>query len=134
MSEANKAVVMKMYDAINAHDIAAMGAVVDDGFVDHEPMGSDPTKAGTMAFFEAMLVAFPDFKMETTHVVAEGDLVSIFVTVTGTQRGEFMGIPASNKAVSVGVADLMRLKDGKVVEHWGLTDMLSMMQQLGVAP
>jgi steroid delta-isomerase-like uncharacterized protein len=134
MSEANKAVVMGMYEAINARNLAAMGALVDDSFVEHEDNGTAPTKAGVMAFFETVLAAFPDFKMVPQHMIAEGDLVGTFVTVTGTQRGEFIGIPATNKSASVGVADFMRVKDGKVTEHWGVTDMLSMMQQLGVAP
>lgn len=133
MSEENKAVVRGMYEAINARNLAAMADLVDDSFVEHESNGSDPSKAGVIAFFESVLGAFPDFKMVPQHLIAEGDLVGTFVTVTGTHQGEFMGIPATNKSASVGVADFMRVKDGKVTEHWGVTDMMSMMQQLGVA-
>jgi steroid delta-isomerase-like uncharacterized protein len=134
MSEANKTVVLGMYEALNAHNLAAMAELVDDSFVEHEDNGTPPTKAGVVAFFETVLAAFPDFQMVPQQVIAEGDLVSVLVTATGTQRGEFMGIPAGNKTASVSVADFMKVKNGKVTEHWGVTDMLSMMQQLGVAP
>lgn len=134
MSEANKAVVMGMYEAINARNLAAMADLVDDSFVEHEANPTGPTKAGVLAFFEGVLAAFPDFKMVPQHMIAEGDMVATYVTASGTQQGEFAGVPPTNKSASVGVADFMRVKDGKVVEHWGITDMMSMLQQLGVIP
>jgi predicted ester cyclase len=66
-------------------------------------------------------------------MVAESDLVAAFVTATGTHRGEFLGIPATNKSISVSVSDLMRVQNGKLTEHWGVTDMASLMQQLGAS-
>ena len=134
MSEANKAVVKRLYEEINAGNLAAFDTLVDDSFVEHEDNGTPPTKAGVKAFFEIVLAAFPDFRMSPEHLVAESDLVSVFLTVTGTQRGEFMGIPATNKSVSVNVSDLMRVQNGKITEHWGITDMAALMQQLGVGP
>jgi predicted ester cyclase len=79
-----------------------------------------------------LLGAFPDLHMSTTHSISEGDLVAVFVTATGTHRGEFMGIPATGKAVSINMTDWMRVQNGKVTEHWGVMDMAGMMQQLGV--
>jgi steroid delta-isomerase-like uncharacterized protein len=134
VSEANKALVRRLYEEINARNLNAFDTLVDDGFVDHEDNGSSPNKAGTKAFFEMVLAAFPDFKMTPEHLIAESDLVSVFLTATGTHRGEFLGIPATNKPVSVKVFDLMRVQNDKITEHWGITDNASLLQQLGVGP
>jgi predicted ester cyclase len=77
---------------------------------------------------------FPDFKATIDDMIAEGDKGVIRQTWSGTQRGEFMGIPPTGKRVSFGVIDIIRIAGGKVVEHWGQMDTMSMMQQLGAIP
>ena len=68
-------------------------------------------------------------------MVAEGDMVSAFTSVQGTHRGEFMGIPATNKSFTVNNADTCRFtSDGLICEHWGIVDIAAMMRQLGVGP
>ena len=78
--------------------------------------------------------SFPDLKVSINQIVAEGDLVSAAMTTEGTQTGVFMGIPASDKKISITEMHMVRVADGKVVEHWGVTDAMGMMQQLGVMP
>ena len=80
------------------------------------------------------LKAFPDFKATIKHLMAEDDKVVLHMTWTGTQKGEFMGIPPTGKSVSIGVFDIVRVAGGKLVEHWGQMDNMGMMQQLGVVP
>jgi predicted ester cyclase len=78
--------------------------------------------------------AFPDLRMVREDVVASGDKVVARVRATGTHKGELMGMPATGKSVDVQLIDIMRFDDdGLVAEHWGVVDMLAMMQQLGVA-
>jgi predicted ester cyclase len=72
--------------------------------------------------------------MEPTQFVSEGDLVVAWVRMKGTQTAEFMGIPASGKELDLELVDMVRVRDGKIVEHWGVSDSLAMMQQLGAAP
>ena len=80
-------------------------------------------------------VAFPDLRMDPEDVLASGDKVVARVRATGTHEGEFMGMPATGKSVDVQLIDIMRFsEDGLVREHWGVVDMLAMMQQLGVVP
>ena len=67
-------------------------------------------------------------------MVAEGDKVATRKTFHGTHQGEFMGIPPTGQQVSIGLIDIVRIVDGKVVEHWSIGDNLGMMQQLGVIP
>ena len=78
--------------------------------------------------------AFPDLRMEAEDVLASGNKVVARVRATGTHEGELMGMPATGKSVDVQLIDIMRFDDnGLVAEHWGVVDMLAMMQQLGVA-
>lgn len=81
------------------------------------------------------IAAFPDLRMDPQDVLPSGDKVVARVRATGTNRGEFMGMPATGKSVDVELIDIMRLGgDGLVHEHWGVFDALLMMQQLGFAP
>jgi len=78
--------------------------------------------------------AFPDLKVTVNQLVAERDLVVGHMTTEGTQAGELMGIPASGKKISITEMHMVRIANGKAVEHWGLANAMAMMQQLGVIP
>ena len=79
-----------------------------------------------------LLVAFPDFKHEINNMIARGDRVVARVTLTGTHEGEYMGIsPTGNKINYTGMLE-GRFSEGKLVELWGVGDMLTLMQQLGM--
>jgi predicted ester cyclase len=81
---------------------------------------------------ETFLRAFPDIRSRVDFMVADGDLVVGHHTTTGTQAEEFLGIPATGKSFRVDEIHIVRIVDGKAVEHWGLADDLNMLQQLGV--
>ena len=73
--------------------------------------------------------------MDVEDVIAEGDKTVARITTTGTHRGDFMGIPPTGSTVEMQLIDIMRFDGaGQVCEHWGVADMLSLMQQLGVVP
>jgi predicted ester cyclase len=78
--------------------------------------------------------AFPDLHSTVDLLIAEGDIVVGRHATTGTHRGEFMGIPATNKQVSISEIHIVRIANGKAVEHWGNQDDMGMMQQLGLIP
>jgi steroid delta-isomerase-like uncharacterized protein len=78
--------------------------------------------------------AFPDSYFTVEDMIAEGDKVATRKTFHGTHEGEFMGIPPSGRSVSMGLIDVVRIDDGRVVEHWSVGDSLGLMQQLGVIP
>ena len=136
MTMDHAATVRRIYDLINAGDVEGFGRLMADDFVDHEELpGLAPTKDGVLAFFRMQLAAFPDMRMEVQDIVASGDKVVARVRYTGTNRGEFMGAPASGKGVDVQLVDIFRFgDDGLGHEHWGVMDQLTMMQQLGLAP
>jgi len=126
------------YERINKGDIAGFGNLVADDFVEHQGAGGPglpPTKEGTLEFFRTLLTAFPDWRMTVEDLIAGGDKTVARVTATGTHKGEFMGVPPTGRHVDVQLIDIMRFDGaGLVCEHWGVADMLSLMQQLGVVP
>jgi steroid delta-isomerase-like uncharacterized protein len=135
MSEDYKALARRFYDGVNAGDLSVVDELVADDFVDHEEFPGIPTdKEGVRQFFVMFRAAFPDMHMEAHETLADGDLVSVRFVFTGTQQGEFMGIPATGKRVEVEGFDMVRLRDGQVTEHWGVMDAMALMQQLGAIP
>ena len=124
------------YERISAGDIAGFGELVADDFIEHEGgPGLPPTKEGTLEFFRILLAAFPDMRMDVEDLIASEDKTVARVKVTATHQGEFMGVPPTNARVEIQLIDIMRFDDaGLVCEHWGVADMLSLMQQLGVVP
>jgi steroid delta-isomerase-like uncharacterized protein len=80
------------------------------------------------------LEAIPDFKVGIEAAIAEGDLVVLRQTLSGTQQGEFMGLPASGKQFSAKAVYILRIAGGKITDLWGLNDTLGIMQQLGAIP
>jgi predicted ester cyclase len=130
------ATMRSTYERINKGDIAGFGDLVADDFTEHQGgPGLPPTKKGTLEFFRILLAAFPDMRMTVEDLIAGGDKTVARVNVTGTHKGEFMGVPPTSTRVDVQLIDIMRFDGaGLVCEHWGVADMLSLMQQLGVVP
>ena len=126
--------IRRLYDLINAGDIDGFGRQVADDFVErNEVPGIPPTKAGVVQYFQMLLAAFPDFRMDVEDVIASSDKAVARVRVTGTHKGEFMGIPATDKSAAVNLIDITRFgDDGLAHEHWGVVDQLALLQQLGV--
>jgi steroid delta-isomerase-like uncharacterized protein len=126
----------RFYDRINSGDLDTVIELLADDFVDHEELpGFVPGREGVRQLFTMFQTAFPNMRWEAEDVFAAGDKVAARIRVTGTNEGELMDMPASGRSISVQVIDIIRFgDDGLAHEHWGVFDMMSMMQQLGVAP
>jgi steroid delta-isomerase-like uncharacterized protein len=126
----------RFYDLINAGDVDRFIDLLADDFVEHEEMPGMPTgREGTRQLFKMLAAGFPDMNWDPQDILVDGDKAVSRVQFTGTNAGEFMGMPATGKSVSVQVIDIVRFgEDGLAREHWGVFDMMGMMQQLGVAP
>ncbi len=131
----NTAVVIRFLEEINAGNLGVIDTLIAPDFVDRdvEP-GMDPGIEGTRQFFTMMREAFPDVRFTPTLVMADGDLVAMRLTVTGTNTGSMMGMPPTGASVSVPTIDILRIRDGQMVEHWGVADELSLLRQLDVIP
>src|SRR5450432_3599704 len=132
----HSALMRRTYDLINAGDIEGFGELLADDFVEHEVTpGLAPTKDGVKQFFTMYLAAFPDLRFSADDILASGDKVVGRVTITGTNTGDFMGMPATGKSVNIQAIDIIRFGDDRLEhEHWGVVDVMAMMQQLGVVP
>jgi predicted ester cyclase len=78
--------------------------------------------------------AFPDYSMRATHMVEEGDLLAARFEARGTQNGEFAGAAPTGRSFTVYGFDLLRVSNGRALEHWGSFDAAGMCQQLGIDP
>jgi steroid delta-isomerase-like uncharacterized protein len=132
----NSITMRRAYERINDGDLDGFATLLADDFVEHEETpGFPPTKQGVLEFFRAYRAAFPDLHMTPEDVLASGDKTVARVRATGTHRGDLMGIPPTGKHVDVQLIDIMQFDEtGSVREHWGVVDMMAMMQQLGMAP
>lgn len=136
-AEENKDFVRKwlaLWETGNVADVE-FGDLVTDDFVRHDPNvpevhGPEGEKGLALMF----LSAFPDLRFTIDHLIAEGDLVQARGIALGTHRGEFMGIPPTNRQVTVTISELYRLAGGKIAEQWVVMDTLGMLQQLGAIP
>ncbi|HRV96364.1 MAG TPA: ester cyclase [Anaerolineae bacterium] len=132
----NKAIVIRFNkEVIEQGNVETFNALVAEDFINHSaPPGAPKGPEGMIYFFTRILrPAFSDLKAEIYDQVAEGDKVTTRKAFYGIHTGELMGIPASNKKVVIEVIDIVRLRDGKYIEHWGINNMQSVMAQLAVA-
>lgn len=90
-----------------------------------------PDRSGVRTVTAALHAAFSDFRAEILHCIGEGDLVATHKVFRGTQTGEWFGIAPSGKPVEWAVMDLVRYRDGLMVEHWAVVDALAMLRQTG---
>jgi steroid delta-isomerase-like uncharacterized protein len=136
MEAKNTALMKRFYDeAVNQDKMELFDEFFSKDFVEHEDLGNLPSnKEGVKKFFAMQRQAFPDLKFTVNEIAASGDKVWAYITISGTQKGPLMDMPASGKQVKIKGFDLVRFANGKAVEHWGLTDNMSMMQQLGAMP
>ena len=135
--EDNKALTRRFYtEIINQGNLDLLDEVVAEDFIEHEAFPGLPTSGpeAPRAALGMFLAAFPDLQFTPQDMIAEGDKVVTRFTMSGTHKGEFMGIPPTNKSFEVQAMDIIEIHDGKATEHWGMTDQGAIMEQLGIAP
>jgi steroid delta-isomerase-like uncharacterized protein len=134
MSEQNKKIARRLFDEMwNRANFAVVDELVPSSYDGHSSAvihGPD----GAKAFIVKLREAFPDFSLTIVDQVAEGDKVAMRWTAYGTHKGEFQGIPATNRQVSVSGITILRVLDGKIIEGWTNEDMLGFLRQLGIVP
>jgi len=104
-------------------------------FVERTPQpGTAPTREGFKQWVKAFRSAFPDITYTVEDSIVAGDKVVLRLMASGTMRGEFAGMPATNKHATWTEIHIVRVANEHVLEHWGLVQELTMMVQLGVIP
>ena len=135
----NKATFERFCDAMNTGDAAVISTTIDelvepDALI-RTPLPLDSTGRDKLKeVFARLHRAFPDLHVTVEDLIADGDKVVARNTVTGTHQGEYMGLPATGKAVTYDEIFIFRFVDGRVAETWGVVDVFSQMRQLGMTP
>ena len=132
----NRATFARFSDALNSGDPDVISKTIDELV---EPDAQIRTAAPIDATGAQLLKelwrrlhhAFPDLRVSVEDVIAEGDKVVSRNSVTGTHRGEYMGIPPTGRSVTYDEIFIVRFANGRIAETWGVVDVLSQMRQLG---
>jgi predicted ester cyclase len=128
MSLSNEKNVIKSFieEVFNKHNISA----AEKYFAKKNPsirLGSEGFKQSLNALF----TAFRDIHANIEHIVAENDIVVVFLNFTGTHKGGFQGMPPTNKKINIRSADLYKIEDEIIVGHWDVVDQLNLLQLTG---
>ena len=131
----NKQIVERLFnEGLNGKNFNLFEEFIAPGFAHHGTPDPQPGPAGFRNAIQLFMNGFPDMKVNVQEVVGEGDLVATRGYWTGTQKGEFMGIPATQKQIRVDYIDWWKFQNGKAVENWAQMDIPGLMAQLGVQP
>lgn len=131
--ERNKEFIRKYVETWNRGDLPALAEFWAPTMIHH-------TRSQAQSVEEVKQVvagfgtAFPDLHFELLDIVAEGDRVVTRMQARATNTGSYMGVPATGKQIDCGVFGIARVQDDKIVEHWGVTDELAIVAQLGLVP
>jgi steroid delta-isomerase-like uncharacterized protein len=133
--EQNKEVVRQCVEAWDRHDTERTEQVISSSNYSFYSPGMSPINwNATKQFLTAFWSAFPDLHHEIVDMVAEGDKVAVRVINTGTHKGEFLGVPPTDKKVSFVGVGFLTIRDGKIVEQWSVNDTMGLVQQIGAIP
>jgi steroid delta-isomerase-like uncharacterized protein len=137
MSAANKAIVQRLYEEVwNKRKLEVIKEIISPSHALQAPtilgssIGPEAYKRNVLFF----LAGYPDLHWTIEDLIAEKDKVVASWTFCGTHKGEYMGIPATNKKVSVEGITIHNVAGGKIMDSYSNWDVLGMMQQLGVVP
>jgi steroid delta-isomerase-like uncharacterized protein len=131
----NAALIRRLFqEGVNQKNLAVFDEVLAPNYVNYDFPAPAPGPEGFKQVMGMFFQAFPDIHETTEETVAEGDRVAARGHFTGRHDGDFMGIPATGKQVTVSYIAIYRLENGRIVENWVQMDMMGMMQQLGVIP
>ncbi len=133
MKENNKAVVRRFNkEVIEEGNIGSFNTLMAGDFVNRSaPANMDKGPQGMLYFFnEVLRPAMSNIRVTIHQQIAEEDLVTTRKTISGTHTGQLLGISSTGQIVNIEVIDIIRIKDGKYFEHWGITSLSEVLAQL----
>jgi predicted ester cyclase len=136
-SNTNKQIVEEFISALFSNgDLTAVDRHLAPGLVSHDPplWGVPEGPEGWRTAAEVIRCAFPDWRSDIQHMIAEDDLVAEHFVAHGTHRGSVMGETPTGQHVMMPGINIFRITNGKIVERWGQLDQLGLLQQLGLLP
>ena len=134
ISHMNKSIVVAFTQAFNNRNITALDKLVAVNEIEHNSLAYQGLD-GVKQYFSDLIAAFPDLHITIDHIIADGNNVVVFTNTTGTPAQPLIsaaGIPISGKNISFKTADLYRIADNKIAEHWDIIENVKMLQSLGL--
>jgi steroid delta-isomerase-like uncharacterized protein len=131
----NKAVYRQFIEEVaNRGNFALADELLADDVIEYEvlPEGLPPNGDGIRQLFKLLRHAFPDLRITIEDLLHDGDKVIARVTLRGTHREAFLGIPATGRKVEYEAIDISRVVEGRIAEHWGIPNYLTLFKQLGI--
>jgi steroid delta-isomerase-like uncharacterized protein len=128
----NLAVLEKFGSAVNTGELELLGDLIASDVVDHDPapdQGAGPE--GYIRMFAALRTSFPDLAVSVDQLVTDDDKIAMAYTITGTQKGEFLGVAPTGRKIRARGVQIARFRGGKMIERWGSSDQLGILQQIG---
>jgi predicted ester cyclase len=136
MTEELKAKARRIWEEIfPSGDVDRLADVIAENGIDHSARPDEPQ--GLVGVQQTMLwlgSVFSDQRWEIHQVIGEGDTVVVYCTLRGRHTGDLLGIPPTNREVAMDYVQILRFRDGKAVERWGVRDDMALMRQLGALP
>jgi predicted ester cyclase len=114
-------------------DLAVVDELFAPDFVEHQEGVRPPNAEGVKGIIAYLRQALPDLNYTIEDIAASDDRVWGRLRSRGTHRGPFMGIPPTGNEIAITVIDICRFVNGKIVEHWGVPDQLSLLRQIGAS-
>lgn len=132
METMEKETIRRYYELVNAGSPERFDEICSPDLVGHGGAGANlvELKSSVASF----LAPFPDLTAELRHLVQEGDVVSVWISYSGTHQADFAGVPASGRRVRFAAWDLARVRDGRIVELTQYCDLFAIMSQIGALP
>ncbi len=131
-----QAVVEQFAATLSARDIASFTALFADDYLNHQlsaavapPLDRSP-KQVTVDLFAGRLIGLPDLRVEVEATVASGDQAAASFAYSGTHRGPFLGVAPTGKRLRFTSCDIFRVRNGLIIEHWGMGDTAGVLTQL----
>jgi steroid delta-isomerase-like uncharacterized protein len=126
--------ITRYFDEVwNEGHLDALDELLTPDYLNHNPSTPNPPRGpgGLKPIVAAMRDAVPDLHYHILDMVVAADKVAVFVHVTGTQTGPLFGLPATGKRIDVRQMQIEWLKDGRIWQHWRITDELTLLRQIG---
>ncbi len=131
----NKSTLERAAEAFNDPDNRSAWFDIHDPSVIAHGLGPSPLDLqGLKQFYAGLWEAFPDLRITIGDLVGEEDRVAWRLSVRGTQKAEFRGVPPTGTEVTFGAQYIFRFRDGRIVERWTNFDRLGVLVQLGAIP
>lgn len=118
-------------EGFNQGHLDGLSEIVADDLIEHQ-VGAESGREGLEALIAGLREPFPDLHLEIQATATDGDVVWARIRARGTNTGPMRGRPPTGRSMDITVIDVARVVGGRIVEHWGVADRLTMLTQLGV--